>query len=71
LNRIKAYVESPTDVARPRPRLRRGHSAERLNSNLDENHGVRMVRVLTGSNVVRHLVFGVVAISSSAFSRFL
>lgn len=46
-------------------------SAERVNSNLKDNHGGRTVRVRGASKVMTHLMFGVIVMSAEALIRLL
>jgi len=46
-------------------------SAERVNSNLKDNHGGRTLRVRGASKVMKHLMFGVVVMSAEALIRLL
>ena len=46
-------------------------SAERVNSNLKDNHGGRTVRVRGASKVMTHLMFGVIVMSAEALIRVL
>ena len=46
-------------------------SAERVNSNLKDNHGGCTVRVRGASKVMTHLMFGVVVMSAEALIRLL
>lgn len=46
-------------------------SAERVNSNLKDNHGGRTLRVRGASKVMTHLMFGVIVMSAEALIRVL
>ncbi len=46
-------------------------SAERINSNLKDNHGGRNIRVKGAAKVMAHLMFGIVAITATQLYRLL
>ena len=52
-------------------RFKERSSAERVNSNLKDNHGGRFVRVRGAAKVMAHLMFGIVALTATQLFRLL
>ena len=69
-NKRRGTAPTPMEADRARHYKARS-SAERVNSNLKDNHGGRTVRVRGASKVTTHLIFGVVVMSAEALIRLL
>ena len=62
--------QRPMDPAQA-VRYRERSAAERVNSNLKDNHGCRTVRVRGAAKVMCHLMFGIIAITATQLFRLL
>jgi len=69
-NKRRGTAPAPMEPDRARQYKARS-SAERVNSNLKDNHGGRTLRVRGASKVMKHLMFGVVVMSAEALIRLL
>ena len=69
-NKRRGTASAPMEPDRARQYKARS-SAERVNSNLKDNHGGRTLRVRGASKVMTHLMFGVVVMSAEALIRLL
>jgi hypothetical protein len=69
-NKRLGTASAPMEPDRARQYKARS-SAERVNSNLKDNHGGRTLRVRGASKVMTHLMFGVVVMSAEALIRLL
>jgi hypothetical protein len=69
-NKRRGTAPAPMEPDRARHYKARS-SAERVNSNLKDNHGGRTVRVRGASKVMTHLMFGIVVMSAEALIRLL
>lgn len=70
VNRHAAQKAAPMEPDRARHYNARS-SAERVNSDLKDNHGGRHVRVRGAAKVMSHLMFGVLVMSAEALLRLL